>query len=501
MLNFLNTLFARWISDPNNLIPYLLAIPLCVAILLPFLRKKPNIREGVILIASSLLFLGVLYQYLAFMDSSTPITYTFVNVSTNLSISFKIEPIGMLFAVVATILWPIATVYSIGYMRANKENFQTRFYTCFAIAIFAVLGIAFASDMFTLFCFYEMLSISTFPLVTHKNSAKAMRAGRIYLGILIGTSIGFMLPAIFWTFYLTGTTEFLNGGILKDKISGLPLMLLLALYIFGIGKAALMPFHKWLPTAMIAPTPVSALLHAVAVVKAGVFTVLKVIVYIFGIDFLKSQIDYTIWFLYLTSFTLIASSIIALLQDNLKKRLAYSTISQLAYITMAASLFNPLAIMGGMIHIAAHAFGKITLFFAAGSIYTATHKTEISQLNGLGHKMPITFACFAIGAISMIGLPPAAGFISKWYLIQGAWSVHSIVAMSAIIISTLLNAAYLIPIVYKGFFVKATTDISNYKEAPWPIVLGLTLTASLTILMFIFPAWAINLARLLTGVA
>lgn len=509
MLNFISQF-----NMPQNLIPYLLCIPLLVVLLVSLfslapLKKHTNIREGIILIGSSLLFIGMLYQYFVFKeikysDNQILIAYVFTDITPYLSshfkiltLAFKIEPLGLLFALVASFLWPVATIYSIGYMRTNHEHAQTRFYTCFAIAIFAVIGIAFAANMFTLFCFYELLSISTFPLVTHKDSAKAMRAGRIYLGILIGTSIGLMLPAIFWTYYLTGSTDFVRGGILKGYISGWPLALLLALYVFGIAKAAIMPFHRWLPTAMIAPTPVSALLHAVAVVKAGVFTLLKVIVYIFGIDFLRSQIDYTIWFLYITSFTLIASSVIALLQDNLKKRLAYSTISQLAYISMAASLFNPLAIMGGMMHIAVHAFGKITLFFAAGSIYTAAHKTEISQLDGLGNRMPITFVCFAIGSLSMIGLPPAAGFISKWYLLQGAWNAASITAFTAIVISTVLNAAYLLPIVYRGFFGKSKQDISAYHEAPWPILMAMIITALFTIALFMYPNWLITLATML----
>jgi multicomponent Na+:H+ antiporter subunit D len=280
--------------------------------------------------------------------------------------------------------------------------------------------------------------------------------------------------------------------------------ILLLLFLYGIGKAALMPMHKWLPAAMVAPTPVSALLHAVAVVKAGVFTVVKVSVYIFGLDYLR-ELALADVALYLAGFTIIMASIVALRQDNLKRRLAYSTISQLSYVVLAALILSPLSTMGAALHVAVHAFGKITLFMAAGAIYTAAHKTNVSQLDGIGRRMPWTMGAFAIGAISMIGLPPAAGFLSKWYMLLGALEVEQWFAVVIIIASTLLNAAYFLPIIYAAFLKPEADDGHSHGpgqghgEAPLPIVLALVTTASATILLFLFPGPALELAGMLVG--
>jgi multicomponent Na+:H+ antiporter subunit D len=267
--------------------------------------------------------------------------------------------------------------------------------------------------------------------------------------------------------------------------------------MFGIGKAALMPFHGWLPAAMVAPTPVSALLHAVAVVKAGVFAVVKVIVYILGIDFLAGT-EGTGWLVYVAGFTILMASIIALRQDNLKKRLAFSTVSQLSYVVLAAAVLTPISVVGAIVHIAAHAVAKITLFFAAGSIYTAAHKTEISQLDGIGRAMPWTMAAFAIASLSMIGLPPTAGFVSKWFILEGALTAQNMVAASVIVLSTLLNAGYFLPIVHRAFFRKPAAK-ADHGEAPLPIVLALCATATLTVVFFFLPDEVIALARATVG--
>jgi multicomponent Na+:H+ antiporter subunit D len=278
---------------------------------------------------------------------------------------------------IASLLWIVTTVYAIGYMRGNDEHAQTRFFACFAVAILSAMGIAFAGNLLTLFLFYELMTISTFPLVTHKGTDEAKRSGRVYLGILMGTSIGLQLVAIIGCWILAGSLDFVPGGLLAGHAEGWPVLILFGLFVFGIGKAAVMPFHRWLPAAMVAPTPVSALLHAVAVVKAGVFSVVKVVVYVFGLDLLNGTSG-TEWIAVAAGFTILSASLVALRQDNLKRRLAYSTISQLSYIVLAAAILAPLSVMGAALHIMAHAFGKITLFFAAGSIYTAAHKTEIS---------------------------------------------------------------------------------------------------------------------------
>lgn len=356
----------------------------------------------------------------------------------------------MTFACVAALLWPLNSLYSIGYMRGNQEQHQTRFYICFAIAIASTIGIAFAGNLLTLFIFYEALTLSTYPLVTHKGTEEAKQAGRLYLGILVGTSIGFLLLAIVWTWVVAGTLEFAPGGILAGKIDGPLVNVLLALYMFGIGKAALMPFHRWLPAAMVAPTPVSALLHAVAVVKAGVFSVLKVIVYVFGIDFLKDT-GASSWLMWVAALTVLLASFVALTKDNLKARLAYSTVSQLGYVVLGAALATSMGVIGGSMQIVMHAFGKITLFFCAGAIYTAAHKTEVSQLDGLGRAMPFTFGAFLIGALSIIGLPPLGGSWSKWYLLVGAADAEQWALMAVLLLSSLLNVAYLLPVPARGF--------------------------------------------------
>jgi multicomponent Na+:H+ antiporter subunit D len=411
----------------------------------------------------------------------------------------------MLFALIASGLWIVNSLYSIGYVRGNNEANQTRFYVCFALALAATMGIAFAGNFFTLFVFYELLTLITYPLVTHHGTDQARRGGRVYLGLLMGTSIVFLLPALVFVWHVAGTTDFTAGGILAGKLGHAELAGLLALCMFGIGKAALMPFHRWLPAAMVAPTPVSALLHAVAVVKAGVFSVVKVIVYVFGVDNLAGAGLHGAadWLVVVAGFTIVSASIVALGADNLKRRLAYSTISQLSYVVMAAALLAPLSLIGAVLHIAAHAVGKITLFFAAGAIYTAAHKTEVSQLDGIGRRMPWTMGAFAVAALSMIGLPPAVGFISKWYMLSGAMAAQHWVAVAVIAVSTLLNAGYFLPIVYRAFFVAPSVDDPGHDhphgEAPLPMVLALCATAAATVLLFFVPDVPLALARQTIG--
>lgn len=423
-----------------------------------------------------------------------------------LSVTLTVEPLGQLFALIASGLWIVNTVYSIGYMRGNAERHQTRFYVCFALAISSAVGIAYAGNVLTLFVFYEVLTLSTYPLVTHAGNVNALRGGRVYLGILMATSIGLLFLGLLWTYNVAGTTDFTPGGILAGKVAGPELAVLTFLYFYGIGKAAMMPIHRWLPAAMVAPTPVSALLHAVAVVKAGVFSVVKVVVYVFGIDLLV-EASADDWLIFVACFTIIAASIIALRQDNLKRRLAYSTVSQLSYVVMGAAILAPISIVGAAMHIAAHAFGKITLFFAAGSIYTAAHKTEVSQLDGVGKRMPWTMTAFAIGALSMIGLPPTAGFISKWYILSGAVETQNALAILVIVASTLLNAAYFLPIVYRAFFKEQQprpeddpySKYDDHGEAPVGVVIALSFTALGTMALFFWPDVPLALARALVG--
>lgn len=474
-----------------------LGIPALGALGIVAARRTPNLREGVTLATAAALFWCVVSLLPAVLAGERPEQALF-EVLPGLSIAFRVEPLGMLFALVASGLWIVNSLYSIGYMRGNKEEKQTRFYVCFALALFAAIGIAFAANVFTLFIFYELLTLITYPLVTHHGTDKARQGGRIYLGILIGTSVMFLLPALVFTWHLAGTTDFRPGGILPDGLAGATVTGLLVLYMFGIGKAALMPFHRWLPAAMVAPTPVSALLHAVAVVKAGVFSVLKIVVFVFGPETLAGH---TGWLVAVAGFTIIAASVVALGADNLKRRLAYSTISQLSYVVLAAAVLAPLSLVGAALHVAAHALGKITLFFAAGAIYTAAHKTEISQLDGIGRRMPWTMTAFAIGALSMIGLPPAAGFVSKWFMVSGAMASEHWLALAVIAASTLLNAAYFLPIVYRAFFRPPSAEDAAHPhgEAPLACVIALTLTAAGSIALFFWPDVPLALARQMLG--
>jgi len=476
------------------------------ALLLPFIgalfvlltRNNINLRETSTLIISIAL-IYVVYTLLTDVLSGVYPELYFFDVTSGLSIHFQIEPLGMLFACIASFLWFINSIYSISYMRSNQYKRQTRFYIYFALAIASTIGIAFSANLFTLFIFYEFLTLTTYPLVTHKETDEAKRAGRIYLGILLTTSICLFLPAIIWTYQLAGTIHFTRGGVFNSHQESIVIVILLIIFVYGIGKAALMPVHRWLPSAMVAPTPVSALLHAVAVVKAGVFSVVKIILYIFSPELLSDTIDFNL-LLYLAGTTILIASIIALRSDNLKQRLAYSTISQLSYVILATALLVPISIAGAVLHILAHAFGKITLFFAAGSIYTATQKTEVSQLNGIGRSMPWTMLAFTIGSLSMIGVPPTMGFLSKWFILQGALGIQSWFAVSIIIISTLLNAAYFLPIVYSAFFrdAKIKSD-QHYREAPFPIVFTVFSTACITVILFFFPETPLQLIGLLIG--
>jgi len=480
---------------PGQAVLASMLVPMAGALLISQADRKPNLREAITLMTAVVLLACVLTLLPSVMAGERPEVFLF-ELMPGLQMAFKVEPLGMLFALIASSLWIVNSLYSIGYMRGNKETHQTRFFVCFALAISATMAIAFSRNLFTLFVFYELLTLVTYPLVTHHGTEKARNGGRVYLGLLMGTSVVFLLPALVFIWYLTGTTEFTPGGILANKLEPMGLAGLLALCVFGIGKAALMPFHRWLPAAMVAPTPVSALLHAVAVVKAGVFSVVKVVVYIFGVDAL-SLAGATDWLVWMAGFTIVAASVVALSADNLKRRLAYSTISQLSYVIMAAALLAPLSLIGAVLHIAAHAVGKITLFFAAGAIYTAAHKTEVSQLDGIGRSMPWTMTAFSIAALSMIGLPPAVGFVSKWYMLSGAMADEHWLAVAVIALSTLLNAGYFLPIIYRAFFVapRSVAHEHPHGEAPFLMVLALTTTASFTILLFFWPDVPLALAH------
>ena len=474
--------------NPETAILAALTAPLAGALLIGLAgRVNDNLREAMTLLTAVVL-IACVWSLLPEIFAGERPGVRIGEVLPGIDVAFRVEPLGMLFAAMASGLWLVNSVYSIGYMRGNREKHQTRFYVMFAVSLAAATGIAFSANLFTLFLFYEMLTLSTYPLVAHKGDAATVRSARVYLGILISASIGLLLPAIIWTYAAAGTGDFTEGGILRGHVAGPEVGLLLGLFVFGAAKAAIMPVHRWLPAAMVAPTPVSALLHAVAVVKAGVFTILKIIVYVFGVDFLFAEPS-SAWLFFAASFTILAASVVALRQQNLKRLLAYSTVSQLSYVVMASAILKPLAEVGAAMHMLAHGFGKITLFFAAGSIYTASKKTEVGQLSGIGRRMPVTMAAFTIGALSMIGVPPTAGFVSKWYILAGAFQSDNYLALGTIILSTALNAAYFLPIVYMAWFGRdATPGDRQHGEAPAAILLALSVTAALTIALFVYSA-------------
>lgn len=467
----------------QTLIYLIVALPALGGVLIALARARPNIREGITLATGMALLVAVVALAGRIFDGGRPETDK-IEIFSGVNLGFSVEPLGILFALVASSLWIVNSIYSIGYMRGNSEPRQTSFYVCFAVAISGAMGVALAGNLFTLFLFYEILTLSTYPLVAHKGNEEARAGARLYLLLLLGTSMVLLLPAIIYTGVVAGTLDFTPGGILAGKLSATALGFLFAAYIFGIGKAAVMPVHFWLPAAMVAPTPVSALLHAVAVVKAGVFTVVKITVYVFGIDLL-AQTGSSGWLIYVAAFTVLAASLVAMAQDNLKRRLAYSTISQLGYVVVGAALATGLGIIGAGMHIAMHAFGKITLFFCAGAIYTAAHKTKISELSGLGRVMPFTFAAFGIGALSIIGLPPFGGLWSKWYLALGALDAGQLVIVGVLMISSLLNIAYLLPIPLKAFFGKPPGKAARgIKEAPLACLIAIGLTAFGCLVLF-----------------
>lgn len=481
------------------LILTVIILPLIAVAGIIITHQSPNLREGITLVTASLMAILVVIIANRFMAGET-FALTLAEPLPGVAIAFKIEALGMLFALVAGLLWLITSIYAIGYMRGHNEKNQTRFYAAFAIAISCTIGIAFSANLFTLFLFYELLTLSTYPLVTHTGTPAARRGGRIYLGILLGTSIGLFLPAILVTWFVSGTLDFQQGGILAGKLDPAWAGLLFALFLFGIGKAAVMPVHRWLPAAMVAPTPVSALLHAVAVVKAGVFTLLKVTIYIFGSDYILSN-NVTGGLIWVAAITILFASMIAMTKDNLKARLAYSTVSQLSYIVLGAMLASTAGWIGASMHIAMHAFAKITLFFAAGAIYVATHKTLVSELNGLGRAMPITFGAFLVGTLSIIGLPLFGGMWSKLYLGLGAVETGQLILLAVLMTSTLLNIAYLLPIPIRAFFSKPDDGVQHLevKEAPVAILLAMLITSIVCVALFFFPGPVYKLASMAAG--
>ena len=467
------------------------------AMLIIYTRRNPNLREACSIGAGIVKFVLVMSMAPVILAGSV-IEFTAFDILPGVSLAFRVDSIGLLFATTSSFLWMFTTLYSIGYMRTLDEHAQTRYYTCFAIAMSATMGVAFSANLFTLFLFYELLSLSTVPLVIHKENREAWEAGAKYMLYLVGASKSLLLGAVVITYWLTGSLEFNREGMFAGIEAPTLLTVTFVLYLFGFAKAGLMPLHSWLPAAMVAPTPVSALLHAVAVVKVGAFSVVRVVIDVFGIDLMK-ELNLGLYAAVFASITILVASAYAMTQDNLKMRLAYSTVSQLSYIVLGVALLSMAGLIGGIIHIVNHAFSKITLFFCAGAIYAVSHKTNISQMSGIARKMPWTIAAFTIGSLSMIGVPLFAGFITKWYIATGSLAAGNWIVLLVILTSTILNVAYFGPVVYKAVFGKPPADgdaHEDFGEAPLAMLLPILVAATVTVLLGLFPGYFLGLIKM-----
>jgi multicomponent Na+:H+ antiporter subunit D len=371
-----------------------------------------------------------------------------------LELAFRADAFSVLFLVLSAILWLVTTLYAVGYLE-HAQN-QRRFFGFFSLCVTATMGIALSANLLTFLFFYELLTLTTYPLIAHRGSAASQRGARIYLAYtLFGGALA--LAGTAWLYTLTGGVDFTTGGALDEGMiarhSG-ALIVIFVLLFFGFGvKAAIVPFHGWLPVAMIAPAPVSALLHAVAVVKAGAFGIVRLIYDVYGI---VPSFEMGLLTLVgaVAAVTILYGSFKALFQDGLKKRLAYSTISQVSYILLGTALFGPMGTAGGIVHLVHQGIMKITLFFAAGNIAETLHIHRVSQMRGIGRRLPLTMAAFSVGAFGMIGFPLVAGFATKWYLGLGAIESGAYWALWVLAISTLLNAAYFLPILFTAWFQK-----------------------------------------------
>ena len=492
------------IVQDNRLLFAVLA-PLVGAGLVMVTGKRPNLREAMSFLAAITLF-AITVSLVPAVRSGKTLQFTLFQLLPSLggnlgplSFSLRADPLSMIFALTASFLWILAVFYSAGYMRGLDEHAQTRFNTCFALALFGAIGCAFSNNLLTLYLFYEIVSVTTYPLVAHHQDKEGYEGGLKYLVYLTTTAKGLILPAMVLIYVLSGTLDFADNirtGILPATVHNTLVTILYICCILGFAKNGIMPLHHWLPGAMVAPTPVSALLHAVAVVKVGVFSTVRVMLYVFGVERMNA-LNLGLPTAYFVSFTIITASIIALSKDNLKLRLAYSTVSQLSYVILGVALLTPQGIEGGLVHIANHAFSKITLFFCAGAIYVATHKKNISEMRGLGRAMPFTFGAFAIAALSMIGAPPVGGFVSKWYLLLGALDAKSFLIVGVLVTSTVLNAAYFAPVVCQGFFGKPSeADLHhNFREAHPAMVVPLSIAALISLGIGIYPDFFMNFAK------
>ncbi len=469
--------------------PFLaVGVSLLAAVLIAFTGEKHrNVRETWGALAAVTKFAIICSMVPAVLDGNA-YEYTLCQITDTLGLTLRTDPAGMIFALLASMLWIPVHFYSLGYMRCNKEGEQTGYFAAFAVCISACMGVAMASNLLTFFFFYELLTLASYPLVLHHRNQEALMAARKYL-IYTLISGQLFLVGIICIYCIAGTVDFKAGGILTLEMA--PRWVIQAVFVLmimaGSVKAAVMPLHGWLPAAMVAPTPVSALLHAVAVVKTGVFSVLRIIGFVFGPKLL-SQIGIIDFLAWAAALTILISSLMALRQDHLKRRLAFSTIGQLSYIVLGAALLSPMAIKGAYLHLVAHAVMKITLFMCAGLIIARTHRNQISELYGIGKKLPVTMTCFAIASFGIAGIPMFVGFISKWNLALGALQAGKPLFILVWVASALLAAGYLLPVVQMAFFRKDPQEgIRKYGEHSNCMLVPICVTAVLSIVLGLVP--------------
>jgi multicomponent Na+:H+ antiporter subunit D len=450
--------------DPHtSLLPAAaVAAPAVTAAIIALLRRHPSVRDATLLVGAVTTFAIIASMLPSVLAGAVPTT-PLGELIPGVELSLAADGMGMIFAMLAAFLWVVAGAYALGYMRGDAASHQTRFYAFYALCLSTAFTVAFAGDLLTFFIGYEALTLATYPLVTHKGDAKAVGAGRTYLGYLLPGGAAVLLALVI-VYAATGEMTFAAGGFVGDALSTPLTIVVFLLFCVGFGtKAGLIPLHKWLPGAMVAPTPVSALLHAVAVVKAGVFAFGRMIGFVFGPEVLGAIGIQTVLST-VAAATIVAASVMALRQDHLKRRLAYSTIAHLAYIVLGFSLLSTSAYEGGLLHIVNHGALKITLFFAAGAIHIAAHKDYVSELDGIGRRMPFTMVAFAVAAYGLAGLPPMGGFLSKWYLVLGAIEAGQYLFAGIMVFSGVFTAGYLFPIVYRAFFKPLPSEAAPARE-------------------------------------
>ncbi len=479
---------------------YAILVSLVAVIPILLSSNRPNLREFWTILAAVIKF-GLVLTLLPSAVRGETIVFDIIEIAPNVPLQLTADPFGVFFAVIASGLWIFTSFYSIGYMRGAGEKKQTRYFASFAVCLSSTIGIAFSGNLLTFVIFYEILTLATYPLVIHKENKEAIAGGRQYLAYTLTAGL-MLVAAAALTYYLTGTMDFTPGGVFGGLDISAPMMLIVfLLFLGGVGvKAGIMPIHSWLPTAMVAPTPVSALLHAVAVVKSGVFGVIRVVGFIFGSEAMTAYSLNEI-LIVIAGITILCASLLAFRQDNLKRRLAYSTVGHLSYIVLGAALITPLGMTGGIMHIAAHATMKITLFFCAGAIYVNLHKQDISDLNGIAKVMPWTMGAFVVGSMGLAGIPPLNGFVSKWYLAIGSLEGGMLIPVLILVISGLLNVGYFFPIIWRAYFKKGGPELEKYGEASPFMVVPIMVTAALSVIFGLFPDLFFNFYELASNIS